>query len=196
METAAPLHPAEELALDAPRRELVGAEEAGSAAGGEGAHDEVAGADAGDVAAGLHDFTHEFVAHHRARVESGLAAVPDVEVRPADSGEPDADERVGGLAEHGIGHQLDPEVVGGVVGDCLHWPWWIRTTILLSVAEVLANCQARQESRSVKDTDSLEEVQEGPGRVTVTPGAAHRTQEKLRGPRPVTLASPARFVAS
>jgi hypothetical protein len=54
------------------------------------------------IAAGFDDLAHRLVPQHRARAHLGQIPLEDVQVRPADGGDVDAHDRVGGLLDVGV----------------------------------------------------------------------------------------------
>src|SRR5688500_19757948 len=120
MESDAPLDPAEELAPGRARQKAENASEAGAGGGGERTHHEVAPLETGHIAADLDHLAQEFVSHHRAGIESGLSAMPDVEIGTADGGETHRDDYVAWGEEDGIRHGLHPEVPQSLVGERAH----------------------------------------------------------------------------
>src|SRR4051794_36906166 len=95
------------------------AELAGAVGDGERADDEVAPLNGGHLRAGvLHD-ADELVTHP-GRITGRRHRAVRPQVAAADAGGGDADERVGGLLEHGVGNVLDSDVAGAVHGGRSH----------------------------------------------------------------------------
>ena len=84
-------------------------------------HHQVAGSEAGDLRADLLDDADELVAHPAALLVGGHRLVRP-QVAAADARGGDADDRVGGLVQHGVGHVLDAHVAGLVHHGCSHGP--------------------------------------------------------------------------
>jgi hypothetical protein len=66
------------------------------------------------------DDTHRLVAEDVAGVDERAQHLVEVQVRAAQAGGRDADDRVGGLFDRRIGNRVDAHVVGPVPGECLH----------------------------------------------------------------------------
>src|SRR4029079_14641017 len=113
------LDPAEEPALLAAGGQAFAAVEALAAARAEGRHHAVAGLPGGERAA-LEDPAGDLVPHHRAGVEPGLAAVPHVEIRAAEPGDLDADDRIAVVGEPRLGGLAEADVVWSVVEEGAH----------------------------------------------------------------------------
>jgi len=93
--------------------QALAAEDAGAVRPGERGDDEVALGDRGDGVADLLDDADELVAHRGAPVALGHS-VPGVQVAAADAGADDADDRVGGVDQGGLGDVDDAHVAGAV----------------------------------------------------------------------------------
>ena len=93
---------------------------AGVVGGDERADDVVSGRDEGHgIADGLDD-TDVLVAHALSMRGEGLEAAVRPEVRPADAGRGDADDRVGRLDDDGHLEVFGPDIAGGVHDDSTH----------------------------------------------------------------------------
>ena len=97
------------------------AEEAVAAGGVEAAEDAVADADPVDALSRGDHGAHELVADHEAGLDLHPAVV-DVEVRAADAGGLDGDDRVVVGQKLGLGHVVDTDLAGSLEGDGLHGP--------------------------------------------------------------------------
>ena len=98
---------------------LAPAEEALAAGGAVGAEDAVADRDPAHVVAGGDHLADELVADHEARLDLHPAVV-DVEVRAADPARLDADERVVGREQLGLGDLVDLDLARRLEGDRSH----------------------------------------------------------------------------
>ena len=107
-----------EAAGDAGGGDAVAAVRTGAVAERERRDDEVAALDVRDVAADVLDHADELVAD-RAGLERRVAAVVP-EVRPADAGEYDADDRVGRLDDERVAPVADLDTVGFDEESCTH----------------------------------------------------------------------------
>jgi hypothetical protein len=87
-----------------------------------GTHDPVAGPEAGDSGPRFHDAAAELVAENGPFVQAALASLVDVEIRSADGGGLDADERVGRLDEAWIGNSFGTDDTRSVIGESSHEP--------------------------------------------------------------------------
>ena len=99
--------------------EPVRAEVAGVVRPHERRDDQVAGSEAGHLRADLLDDADELVAHAAALLAGGHRPVGP-QVAAADAGGGDADDGVGGLAQHWVGHVLDTHVAGLIHDGCSH----------------------------------------------------------------------------
>ena len=119
LERAERLAVAEDPAVVALVELLAGAEEAVAAGRAVGPEHAVADRDPGDVVAGRDHLANELVADDEARVELHPPVV-DVEVRAADAAGLDADDRVVGLEQLGLGHLVDSHLAGRLEGHGSH----------------------------------------------------------------------------
>jgi hypothetical protein len=108
----------EHAAVHARRRHVVPAVRARAIAVDVRRDDEIARGDAGHVGADVLDDADELVAD-RPRLERRVAAV-EPEVRPADAGDDDADDRVGGLDDRRITAITGRDRTGPVEDRCTH----------------------------------------------------------------------------
>jgi hypothetical protein len=86
----------------------------------EGDHDAVAGFDVFDLGADLLDDPHRLVSEDVALVDEHPQHLVEVQVRAADRGRGDADDRVGRVLDRRIGDLVDADVAFAVEGECLH----------------------------------------------------------------------------
>lgn len=120
MEPDSSLAPAKELATRATRRQTCRTELTSATTGGEGADHKGALLKPLDIASDLDDFTDEFVAHGRPRVESGLAAVVDMEIGAADPGQSDRDDRITGRLDTRVWQGFTPDLFKALKGEGKH----------------------------------------------------------------------------
>jgi hypothetical protein len=109
---------AEEAAMDAGGRQPFLAEHAGAVRISEGHDHDLATLDPLDVAADVLDDADRFVAH--ALPLDVRAPVVGPQIAAADAGTGDADHRVGGFDDRGVGDVLDGDVVCLVHDRCTH----------------------------------------------------------------------------
>jgi hypothetical protein len=69
---------------------------------------------------GLDDLAHELVAQDVALHHRGDEAVIEVQVRTADGGRGDLDDRIAGIDDLGVGHGVHADVVFAVPGQGAH----------------------------------------------------------------------------
>jgi len=105
--------------VDAAGLEAVLADLTGVVRDAEGADDEVAGLDAGDLIADLDDGPDVLVAHGAGLVDRRDSA-EGPQVGAADAGDLDLQDRVGGLDDAGDLAVVDAHVTGGVHDDAAH----------------------------------------------------------------------------
>ena len=120
------------VGVGAQRKEPLGAEEAVAAGNGKRHHDAIAWPQAGDAAANLDDFAHEFVAEDVALHHPRNEAAVDMQIRAADRRRRDMHDRVARIEDLRLGHRLDAHVVPAVPAKRPHGasggrsadPWW------------------------------------------------------------------------
>lgn len=98
-------------------------------------HHAVARFEVGDSRTGFFDNADRFVADDIARRHEWRQHFVEMEVRPADRGRGDADDRIGRFLDRGVGHFFDRNVSAALPGYCSHelpslsvWarPWLCR----------------------------------------------------------------------
>src|SRR5690606_26321653 len=84
----------------------------------------------------LDHLAHGLVADDVARHHAGNDPVVEMEVRAADGGRSDPDDRIARVDDLGIGNGFHTDVVGAVPGDCAHGqdPWFAGSRRFLAVA--------------------------------------------------------------
>jgi hypothetical protein len=88
-------------------------------------HHPIAGLDVRDLGAGLLDDPHRLVAENVALLEERAHDLVEVEVRAADAGRGNSDNRVGGLLDRRVGHRVDAHIALAVPGHRSHSaPLW------------------------------------------------------------------------